>query len=149
MKQRHQESHQVRGKAGFEARQHGGKVPAARLPFGGSTWGLLLPHATLSHWPPGLQDGTLQTDCPGRDNGFGKFFPRDYTLEMIYYKQVRCKLHNAVQMWIRWQLCSTFCLIKYNLKNHPKCFRIFPLEPICFLAFFTVDHILHLPATPH
>lgn len=59
---------------------------------------LLLTHATLNRLPLGLQNQTLHTDYNGRDNGFGKSFPGDYTLEMIYYKQMLCKLHSATQM---------------------------------------------------
>lgn len=48
-----------------------------------------------------------------------------------------------------WQLWSTFCLIKYNKKKSCQVLQDISTWANQLSAFFTVDHILHLTATPH
>lgn len=106
MKPRHPESQQVRGTPGSGTRQLAVEAASSTqhqacgcmatcLTQVGSSWGLLLTHASVKHSSAGLPHRTPRLTCAGRDNDLGKTFPRDYTPERIYYKLVFCRRRGA------------------------------------------------------
>lgn len=97
-----------------------------------------------------LPQTTLNPTSPvhHRDHAFGKSSP-ETKYEMVYFKQVLCKLHSAVQMWIRMSTEVYMVPEKVIFFKSSQVLQDISSWTNTLFALLAGDHTLHLWGVAH
>lgn len=104
------------------------------------------------HWTDCLRGYRTQLYIPtttGETMALANLFPETIHLRWSIISKCFVSCTMLYKCELGWQLWSTFCLIKYNKKKSCQVLQDISAWTNQLSAFFTIDHILPLTATPH